>query len=261
MKNIAKVIILLSIVVGVVSYYYFRTPSPQDVKKMLVDSPALKKFLVRVENSSESSSVAQDLKDLEGSESNFTYKTHEDYFKDVILKNPSAKELYQKALNILGNNPEAGLVAEFIAGGVAREDTHIFAQYFRDLLSDLNAGNKDVADLIISKEKLLQENKFQYQMVLNMAFVMSLPVDTKTRILGGALLRPFTYAQDGSISPESTNISNALILLKNSQLPQDKIFAFIRLGMTANKRNPAALREFHYRANAYFPEMIDVLKD
>ncbi|MGE3609059.1 MAG: hypothetical protein AB7I27_05685 [Bacteriovoracaceae bacterium] len=261
MKKSIKSLVLLTLILGAgFSYYFFQHQNKESVKELLVNHPQIKKYIVKTENYSEKNAGSKNLEELGIQETTYKYRNHHDYFKKVILQNPMAKELYHNSLQVLGDHREAALVAEFIAEGVAREDTPIFGQYMKDLLSDLNAGNKDVAELVINKEKLLQKSKFQYQMVLNMAYAMKLPTDAKTRILGGALLQPFIYDKNGSITPESTNISNGMILMKNSQLPKDKVFAFLQLGMKVNKNHPAALKEFQYRANAYFPEMIDKAK-
>jgi hypothetical protein len=262
MKKTKDLILVLTLVVtsAAVYFYFHKGINKAEIKKALLESPGLKGMLVKVDEgeqlSSDKLNQQENLGDI-GNQKLEDYKNHRDYFHETILSNPAAKELYHNSMQTLGNSPQAQLVAEFISEGLARRDTPVFAKYMEDLISELNAGNKDVADLLVAKEKLLQVNKFQYQMVLNMVYMMKLPADSKIRLFGGAVLQPYVIEKNGSISPQSTNIGNAMILIKNSNLPKSKVFSLLKLGLIVNKRNPAALKEFQYRANAYFPEMID----
>lgn len=68
-------------------------------------------------------------------------------------------------------------------------------------------------------------------MILNMAYAMELPSHIKARVLGGALFKPFSFDKEGAITVESTNITNALILMKNSNLPKEHVYKYIKIGL------------------------------
>ncbi len=185
------------------------------------------------------------------------YVNHKQYFEDYFRKKPEVEKIYQTSLQIFGDHPEAKIVAEYFAEGIAREDNTKFSQYMHELIDDLNAGNQSVARLLLEKEAELQKDKFQYQMALNLTHVLKLPRQTKARLLGGALVMPFALDNNGSIDARSTNITNAMILLKSSQVSPTVIFSYIKKGLLVNKNNPAAFKEFQARANLYFPDMVD----
>lgn len=184
-------------------------------------------------------------------------ENHIKYFNQVLLTNDDVKEKYNSALSVLGSHAEAKLVAEYIAEGAARESSAEFSNYMQQLMADLNNGSDDIYRLILSKEHELQKDRFQYQMVLNLAYAMQMPNKAKARVLGGALAVPFASKAAGDDLEASTNITNAMILLKNSKMSNSIILPYLKLGMIVNKKDKSALQQYQSRANAYFPEMID----
>lgn len=177
------------------------------------------------------------------------------------MKDEYAKMIYEQSLKLLGDSEPGRLAAEYIAEGVTREDTPQFNQYMHDLITDLNNDNKNVIDLVVSKESQLQKNKFQYQMILNMAYAMEMPSHIKARVLGGAFFKPFSFDKESSITVESTNITNALILMKNSNLPKEHVYKYIKIGLAVNSKNKETLNQFQSRANSYFPDMVDKITE
>ncbi len=190
-------------------------------------------------------------------EDNVKYVDHKMFFKEYFMKNKSVAEVYRSSIDVLGQNPESELVAEYFAEGIAREDSEQFAKYFHDLMTDINQGSQSVSRLLLEKEVELQKEKFIYQMALNLAFAMDIPTHVKARLLGGGLLMPIKLNRDGSIDVNSTNTTNAMILMKASKLPQRMTYSYLKQGLDVNKKDKASLQEYQSRANAYFPDMID----
>lgn len=255
MKNKYYIILLSVAVLCVV--YFLRQPKKIDQaevqKTMIETAQKLGLKVTKTDRKIASEDLVKEL--LPKSDDQYVNRT--DYFNNKILKDESAKIIYQRSLSLLGDSEQGRLTAEYIAEGVVREDTPQFNQYMNDLIADLNNDNKNIINLVISKESELQKNKFQYQMVLNMAYAMEMPSHIKARVLGGALFKPFSFDSKGVVSVESTNVTNALILLKNSNIPKDQVYKYIKIGLAVNSKNKEALIQFQSRANSFFPDMVD----
>lgn len=179
------------------------------------------------------------------------------YYEKVKAENVNVQSLHSETLKIINkaNDPSAELVAEYVAEGIIRNKSANFASYMINLLERLNQNSDLIYDLIVEKESEFQKHPLIYQMVLNMANSVNFSEDQKVRIFGGGISREFTFNESGEMSEYSYSITNAMILMKNSNLDQTKVKQYIESGINLNKGNDKALKEFKARATMYFPSL------
>jgi hypothetical protein len=187
----------------------------------------------------------------------YKFKSREDYFKNKILTEKVAQKLYQDSIAKYGNTSSGKLIAEFIAESLVREDNSEFVEYLQTLVKDLNKQGDSVYQDLLAKETEMQSDRFKYLMTLNMTYMMDMSQTQKARVFGGAVSMSYVFNPQGAPAAKSLNITNGMILMKDSELDSTEIYPYLQKGFQANKHNPKALREYQARVEAFFPELAD----
>jgi hypothetical protein len=175
------------------------------------------------------------------------------YFHEHLETIPAVDNLFRATRGRLPPGAASELLSMYIAESIARNATPEFAQFMQDLHASLRENSEELADLISERENTLKEDPFIYQMTLNLAAHLDLSGEDKARLLGSAMTIHFETDSRMGVSPMSTNITNALILMKNYGVTAAQAAPYIQSGIATNRDNPKALAEFAARANTYFP--------
>lgn len=177
-------------------------------------------------------------------------------FKNRLYGSKEAQGLYERAKEKVGDSEEADLIALYIAGGLYGGDDAQFAETLNVLEKRMNLQSRQVVDLLLQNEDRLKEESFIYQMVLNLAYNLQIPSRVKAEVLGRSLDQGFKVTEFGEVPLESTNVTNAMILMKNAGLNIQDVAPFIRKGLDAT---PAGVSRDEYlvRVQTYFPEYFE----
>jgi hypothetical protein len=176
-----------------------------------------------------------------------------DFFYRKILNRPSVSRIYHSVLDRLPAGADSELVAVYVAESIARDGSSEFAEFMTHLHEALRDRSMPLFDLLLSQEAALHQDPFEYQMTLNLAAKLDLPGDLKARLLGDAMDIHFTPDPRTGVSAMSTNITNALILMKNNGVTSAEAAPYIQRGVAVNRDDPRAASEFAARANTYYP--------
>ena len=122
-----------------------------------------------------------------------------------------------------------------------------------NLHQGLRDRSQELFKLISEQEAALKQDSYTYQMTLNLSAHLDLPPEQKAQLLGNAMSIHFVPDPVSGVSPMSTNITNALILMKNYGITAAQAAPYIQRGIQVNQDNPKSLSEFAARVNAYYP--------
>ncbi len=186
----------------------------------------------------------------------FVSQERKAFFDSALLNNEAAHFYYHDLTGKMAKKKSNQLISEYVAEGLLRDNSLEFAAYMESLMREINLHKEDIYSSIVENEALLQKDPFVYQMTLNLSFNLNLEINQKTRLLGGALSIPFTFDQNGKMSDHSTNITNSLILLKNSKLSQEEIKKYIVMGYNVNSGSERGRAEYMARVQSYYPDFV-----
>jgi hypothetical protein len=180
-------------------------------------------------------------------------RPHFEYFHRDLIKNELVSHIYQAVKKKLPDGELAELVAVYVSEGPVRNSSPEFARFMESLHEDIRSRSNELHELLIAQDDQLKEDPFIYQMALNLAFQLEVSPERKARILGSALKTHFERDEEHGVTFMTANITNALILMKNSKVPLAVAMPYLRVGLAVNSDNPEAVREYVARANAYYP--------
>lgn len=179
-----------------------------------------------------------------------------EYFERTLLGTPVVAAIYGALTRQLPDSDAALLAAIYVAEGPVRNGSPGFARFISALHEEIRTRSNELAELLSSHESTFRQDPFVYQMALNLAFNLAIPPEAKARLLGNALSIPFTRDPKTGVTLMTANITNALILMKNSGVTLEQALPYIRQGLAANSANPDAYGEFVARVNTYYPGAI-----
>ena len=254
MKKNKLILISLAIFVMTIAFYTLKKDQEeQGTNKNIIGSTAESKKQINLKNISQNANVIapQPMRSL--ASVSVAGIDHRQYFEKSLLAKDNVKNIYQNTLKILPLGKNSELIAEYIAEGITRNLSSDFQLYMKSLHNDLNNNTDALYEILTKNEDQLKEDPFVYQMVLNMAAAAKFSPEQKVRLLGGGIATSFKIGADNEMDDTAYNITNAMIHLKNSNLPDEAIRPYLEKGAQINKSNPEAFKEFKARANSYFP--------
>jgi hypothetical protein len=178
-----------------------------------------------------------------------------EHFNSVLRPLQDVSALYEGVVKLLGPGEINEMIAIYVAEAIARNDSPQFSRFMASLHEALNARAIDVADALLAQNETLKKDPFVYQMTLNLAYVLNVESAKKAQMLGGALKIPFAFDNAGGITLQSANVTTALILMKNAQIPFAQVRPFVEQGVEVNRHDPQALKEFLARVRTYYPDL------
>ncbi|WP_374077637.1 hypothetical protein [Bdellovibrio bacteriovorus] len=103
------------------------------------------------------------------------------------------------------------------------------------------------------------DDSFIRGQLINMVNHMNVQTEDKIRFFGGEISRPAMLDSQGRWSPDSLNITTALIMLKNNNAPKDDVIKFMKESLRANQ-DDVIKSKLLTRFATYYPESIHELK-
>jgi hypothetical protein len=181
---------------------------------------------------------------------------HVSYFNRELLAHEPVKQIYRKLVEKLPRRSGAELIAIYISEAPLRNSQPDFVRFMNALHEDIRARSDEIYEILMEQDAELKKDAFIYQGVLNLAFQLVIPNDRKARLFGNALDLPFEREGESGVTLMSANITNALILMKNSGLSNEEARPYILRGLAANQNHPDSLKEFVIRVKTYYPGVI-----
>lgn len=261
-KELAGFFVLITLIVITISWKMKRKSSEESmiVKNNINEIETNNKKLLQSDATDSSQMNAKSIPDRKVSSENevkYHFSNRKDFFNNYILKDEMANKMYQDSLKIFGSNKSGEIISEFISEFFVREDNDSFRTYMNSLREELNNNKNEIFQTLLKNEKELQEHRFKYQMALNMTFIMSLTNKQKARIFGGAIAMPYQIENTGIINPNSLNITNGMILMKDANIPKEDIIKYLKIGIHNNKNSVQGAKEYRARLDSIFNEFSD----
>jgi hypothetical protein len=201
------------------------------------------------------SSIKQDSRVIKAINQKLGKGFFREYFINTILKSKQSQQLYKVVKQYL---PKAGaeeLMCMYIVEGPSRNGSMEFIVFMHQLQTELNSHAEEIANAILNHDSDLKSNAFIYQMVLNMIAAMDLPSKRKGELFGKAFEQQFSVSSNGKITPQSANITSALILMKRSGVASEDARSGIEYGFKTNASDNKSYYEFRARIALYYPDL------
>jgi len=183
------------------------------------------------------------------------YYNKNQYWKK-LQDNQNLVELYNKALSLFKKSPEAEDIAVWIALGVIFDSSKDFGEVLNFSLAEINKNAQENFNLLKDVTKNLPpEESFFRSMVLNLANGISVSGDEKVSYFGSEIIRPAKLDKEGKFTPDSLNITTAMIFLKNHASSEEEVKKFAAQALQNNK-DPLARKKVLTRLSTYFPSAV-----
>lgn len=174
-----------------------------------------------------------------------------DYFLE-LKANPEVNDLYEKTLTLFESSKQKEELARWISVGVEMDSSPEYGEVLTNSLAEINKDALANLELI---EKvaggLKPEDSFVRAQLLNLVYQMQLTPPDKIRFFGTEVTRSVALDKNGAFSPDSLNITTAMILLKNIDAPKSQIEEFKAESLAMNT-DPVIQEKLKARFETYF---------
>ena len=185
----------------------------------------------------------------------------ENLYWQQAIEDPRVVDLYKKTYEKFKNSSQAEDIAVWIALSLIFDSSPAYGVLLTAALNEINHNKEEnfgiIRDVI---SKMPPEESFLRGMTLNLAYNINIARDEKISFFGSEIVRPVKLDSYGKFTPDSLNITTAMIFLKdNIRDPSDAKFYILK--SLDNNKDPKAKKQLLVRLKAYFPEHSEELKD
>lgn len=176
----------------------------------------------------------------------------EDYLLKLRL-NSDVDELYKKSSELFEGSSNKDDLATWISIGLVFDSSEEYGTLLNRSLEKINKNPSENFTLIEQViKKLPPEESFLRGQLINLVNNMNLGSEEKKSFFGNEMVRNVILDSEGNFSPDSLNITTAMIMLKNNGVSKEEAESFITESLQVNN-DPEIREKLLVRFNAYFP--------
>ncbi|WP_408096684.1 hypothetical protein ACJVC5_16740 [Peredibacter sp. HCB2-198] len=167
--------------------------------------------------------------------------------------NSDVDELYKKTSELFEGSANKDDLATWISIGLVFDGSEEYGTLLSRSLEEINKNPSENFALIEQViKKLPPEESFLRGQLINLVNNMNLGSEEKKSFFGSEMVRNVILDSEGNFSPDSLNITTAMIMLKNSGTSKAEAEEFITESLQVNN-DPEIREKLLVRFNAYFP--------
>ncbi|WPU63660.1 hypothetical protein [Peredibacter starrii] len=177
----------------------------------------------------------------------------ENYLMNLRLHS-EVDELYKKTSVLFEESPNKDDLATWISIGLVFDGSEEYGILLNRSLEKINKNPSENFALIEQViKKLPPEESFLRGQLINLVNNMDLESEDKKSFFGSEMVRNVVLDSEGNFSPDSLNITTAMIMLKNSGTSKAEAEEFISESLQVNN-DPEIREKLLVRFNAYFAD-------
>lgn len=185
----------------------------------------------------------------------------ENLYWQKIKIDPQVRELYEKTYEKFQSSPQAEDIAVWTALGIIFDSSEAYGSLLSSALNEINRNKEENFSILKDTiSKMPPEDSFLRGMTLNLAYNIQVSQDKKISFFGSEIVRPVKLDSDGKFTPDSLNITTAMIFLKHNIRDPNDAKSYI-LKSLANNKDPNAKKQILVRLKTYFPKQMDDLEN
>lgn len=170
-----------------------------------------------------------------------------EYF-EILRSDPGVERLYVRSKELFKDED----LAVWISIGLAFDSSVEYGELLNGSLDKINKDPKAYFAKIEQVSKNLPpEDSFIRGQLINLVNHMNLSKKDKVKYFGSEMSRSVTLDSEGRFSPDSLNITTAMIMLKNNGVTKEEAKEFINESLQVNS-DPEIKEKLVSRFNAYF---------
>ncbi|WP_295903273.1 hypothetical protein [uncultured Bdellovibrio sp.] len=188
-----------------------------------------------------------------------SYYTHNAYLKPFMSDEGVAKSFY-KAKEFFKESPNAEHIAVWIAMGNILDSNPEYGELLEYSIGKINENSRVNLSVFENATKTLTpDDSFIRSQLLNIVNQMNVTSEDKVRFFGKEISRPAALDAEGRWSPDSLNITTALVLLKNNNAAKADVVEYMKESLRVNQSQKIK-GKLLTRFATYFPEAMDDLR-
>lgn len=188
-----------------------------------------------------------------------SFYSRNEYLKPFMSDEVVAASFY-RAKELFKDSPNAEHIAVWISLGSVLDSDPKYGELLEYSIGKINENGSFNISLFENAVKTMgPEDSFIRGQLINMVNHMNVQTDDKIRFFGGEISRPAMLDSEGRWSPDSLNITTALIMLKNNNAPKDDVIRFMKESLRANQ-DDVIKDKLLTRFATYYPESVHELK-
>lgn len=175
------------------------------------------------------------------------------YF-NTLMSDQAAENLFIKTADIFKDSQNAEDLAAWVGIGWIFDSSPEYGMILQHSLKKINENPELNFSLIEQKIKTLNpEDSFIRGQLLNLVNQIDVKKEQKIKFFGSELSRPAVVDSEGRFTPDSLNITTALIMLKNNGAQREDLTHFFNDSLKVNN-NTVARNKLIARFKTYFPD-------
>lgn len=174
------------------------------------------------------------------------------YLKNLLLDD-SVMQSLAKTQELFKDTPNGEDIAVWVCLGKVLDSSPGYGEILNYSFNKINE-NAAINFSHIEKitKNLSSEEAFERGQLINLVNMMNLNKEDKIKFFGGELSRHASFDNEGKWSPDSLNLTTALIMLKNSNAKNEDVIPYMRESLRLNT-NQVLKNKLLTRFNSYFP--------
>ncbi|WP_374029849.1 hypothetical protein [Bdellovibrio bacteriovorus] len=177
-----------------------------------------------------------------------------------LLDDGVVSAAFTHAKGIFKDSPNAEDIALWISLGTVMDADPEYGELLKYSMERINDNvSINMSSFEEAVKSLRPEDSFIRSQLLNMVNQMNIPPEEKIRFFGNEVSRTAFLDNEGRLSPDSLNITTALIMLKNNNAQKDDVLRYMKDSLAANQ-NEIIKEKLLARFAAYYPEALEELR-
>jgi hypothetical protein len=175
--------------------------------------------------------------------------------KEEIFSDAISRELREKTLNLFKENPFAEEISDFVLMGNLFEGTSEYGKIYLKSLENLNQ-NPFLTFFAVRERigKIPPEDFFIRGRLLDLVDKLEIPPDRKIEFFGEQMLRKIEFDNEGYLSDDSKNITQAMNYFRQYSKEESDILKYANPALNLNQDNKKAQDQLISRFKIYFPK-------
>lgn len=174
-----------------------------------------------------------------------------EYFEE-LRTDQQVDKLYTKSLEVFKDSPQKEDLAIWISIGMTMDSSPKYGSLLNYSLANINQHSQQNLVLIEKMIKgLNQEDSFMRGQLINLVNQMNVEKEEKIKFFGNEMARTVILDAEGRFSPDSLNITTAMIMLKNNGVSKEEANNLITESLQSNN-DPKIREKLMTRFEAYF---------
>lgn len=174
-----------------------------------------------------------------------------EYF-EILRSDPGVERLYVRSKELFRDSPHKEELATWVSIGLAFDSSPEYGELLNGSLDKINqSAVSNFAQIEQVSKNLSPEDSFIRGQLINLVNQMNVSKKDKVKYFGSEMARGVTLDSEGRFSPDSLNITTAMIMLKNNGVTKKEAKEFINESLQVNS-DPEVKEKLVSRFNAYF---------